>query len=254
MVGVAKDKRTLSKRVSRFLDRECRRDTRLAALLGALAEQGKGYLFGGILRDIAFSGIKPFASDIDIVYVGGAGSLVVLAGDGSPKNKFGGFRISTDRWVVDLWEARETWAFRNGVREYTGIESLLDTTITNWESVLYDLQGGGLICRETYFEELGRRYLDVVCDRNPNLLGMYVRLLKAYVCKDAVLLSGKAAETIAWGLRKYSLAEVHSYEKEHYGRTFVSAAAYSYLRGRTVGERLSDVALEGVQGRLSLDG
>ena len=255
MVGVAKSKVVLAKRVTRFLSRERSRDSRLHELLEVLGAEGEAYLFGGVLRDIALFGVDAFMSDLDVVFVGPDEQLMELERLGATKNRFGGFRIATDWWLVDLWEARQTWAFRSGVREYNGIESLLDTTITNWESVLYGLGGGRLVCREAYFEDLRRRYLDVVCEENPNALGMYVRLLKAYICKEASLLSVKAAETLAHGLEVYSLSDVNSYELEHYGRVFVSEADYAYLRGhadlREVGE--GRVMLEAIQRPLGFD-
>ena len=255
MGTIARNANALSKRVGRFLDRERSQDKGLDDLLGVLSEGMQAYLFGGVLRDIALFGIEHLPSDLDLVYEGSGACLRTAAVRAAERNRFGGLRIETERWVVDIWPACDTWAFREGVREYQGIESLLDTTITNWESVLYRLDQGTLIYRDRYFEDLCDRYLDIVCEQNPNALGMYVRLLKAYVCKEAALLSRKAADVIASGLRIYSLTDVNAYEREHYGRVFIDDSAYGYLMEYAeFGEAgLLGVMLEGIQRPLPLD-
>lgn len=256
MVGIAKDSVSLSKRVVRFLEREKQRDERLGGLLERLSAYDV-YVFGGVLRDLALFGAKGFSSDIDLVHLGNHRSVEEsIAMAGVRQNRFGGLRIATDFWFVDLWEARQTWAFRCGLKEYRGVDSLLETTITNWESVLFSLSNDRIICSERYFADLGRGYLDVVCEHNPNALGMYVRLLRAYVCKEAKLLSAKAAETIASGLCSYSLAEVNAYEASHYGQLHVNETAYKYLREHAYlgNPGLLAVELEGAQKALPLFG
>ena len=233
MLSIASNRGALSKRVRRFLERERARDKSLASLIACTNAYDNIYLYGGVLRDIALYGIARFRSDIDMVYVGGIPSteLVTVLGLPFHRNRFGGFRIQTERWSVDLWQAEKTWAFLEGLREYKSIESLLDTTITNWESILYCVDGGRLICKENYFDDLRRRYLDVVFDKNPNTLGMYIRLVRAYASKDASILSHKAAQVLSKGLRTHSFEEMSTYEMAHYSSVYISRGTYNYLKG-----------------------
>ena len=235
MTGTVKKSSDLVKRVRRFLLRERRRDRVLSSLLDRLESCRDVYLFGGVLRDIALYGITKLESDIDLVCVGSQ-DLVNSAVEGSglrfEKNKFGGLRVETERWFVDLWSAEDTWAFREGGREYTDIRSLLDTTITNWESILCCLNGCRLIHGENYFTDLNKRYLHVVFDKNPNPLGMYVRIMRAYACRHASVLSGRAARVLNEALSVYSLEDMSTYEREHYLYRYIVEDVYEHFKER----------------------
>ena len=257
MRGIAKSRGALSKRVKRFLQREYDKDKHLADLFRRIESLGNVYLFGGILRDIALYGIAEFGSDIDIVYTGKTSEvdLSTVGFVSAPRNRFGGIRIKTQRWFVDVWDAQQSWAFIQGYRKYRSIESLLDTTITNWERILYRVDGGELICDDNYFSDLQQRYLDVVLEENPNALGMYIRLLRAYAIKDASILSNKAAQIIGEGLSAYSFEEMNDYEKAHYSGAYISKETYDYLKGHDdIRNPIKDfVSLETRQGALPLD-
>ena len=257
MISTARNRNSLSKRVRRFLEREQAKDENLKKLLHSMKSLDSTYLFGGILRDIALYGIAQFGSDIDIVYTSKRTQAALAAIGDFPmeRNRFGGLRIKTKRWFVDLWEAEKSWAFIQGYREYKSIESLLDTTITNWESILYRVDGGQLICKDEYFHDLCQRYLDVVLDENPNTLGMYIRLVRAYAIKDASILSNKAAQVIREGLWAHSFEEMSDYEKAHFSGAYISKETYNYLKSHDDirDPRKSFVNLKSMQGALPFD-
>lgn len=233
MTGTVRKSSDLVKRVKRFLSRERERDRGLSSLLDILESCRDVYLFGGILRDIALYGITKLESDIDLVCVGShasVSSMVERNGFRFEKNKFGGVRVETERWFVDVWNAEDTWAFREGGREYADVGSLLDTTITNWESILCSLNGCRLIHRDSYFRDLNERYLHVVFDKNPNLLGMHVRIMRAYACRHASVLSGKAAQVVAEALNAYSFEDLSAYEKEHYRYRYIVEDVYEHFK------------------------
>ena len=255
MTSTVRNRNALSKRIGRFLDRERARDQALADLITRMTAHGRLYLYGGILRDIALYGIDEFRSDIDIVYVGGRPSFDIAQGLDVPieRNRFDGLRIRTERWLVDLWEARKTWAFQQGLREYESIESLLDTTITNWESILYRVDGGRLICKDSYFEDLHKGYLDVVFDANPNVLGMYIRLVRTCASKDVHTLSRRAAQIIGEALLTHSFEEMSAYEKVHYSSSYISKETYDYLHQGIQNSEGSLVNLGGKQELLPFD-
>ena len=232
----AKNKKDLAKRVNRFLLREKNKDDRLTELLKSLESRLFLYLFGGVVRDIAMYGNIEEPSDIDIVYVEdiAADEIESLLNTGfeTERNRFGGFRISTKHWSVDLWSARNTWAIREGHCNYDGIHSLLNTTITNWESILYGINTGSVICNSDYFRNLQSRYVDVVCDKNPNSVGMYVRIARGFALGGAKRFSSRAVRVLRHGLNEYSFSDISSYERTHYRASFIDEATYDYLLTR----------------------
>lgn len=255
MTRTARKPSDLVKRVRRFILRERKRDKVLAEFLDHLNSIQGVYLFGGVLRDIALYGISRLETDIDLVCDGAResiGSVVEESGLAFKTNRFGGFRIKTAHWFVDLWNARDTWAFREGGRRYDGVESLLGTTITNWESILFQLKGYRLIHAEGYFRDLNERYLHIVFDRNPNPLGMYVRVLRAYTCKDASVLSNRAARVLREALQKYSFEDLSDYEHAHYRAAHIGRKEYELFKEGIRKPSLLPVRLARPRGNLSL--
>lgn len=232
MVSVTANANVLSRRLRYFVRRERARDSKLAHLLDEVA--APAYLFGGVVRDLALYGKRDLANrEVDIDLVCGArgrlanGFFRRLAGvDGVARNKFGGFRLTTHLWKVDVWAAEDTWAFRQGKFRYESIESLLETTITNWEAILFRLDGGPLTCKESYFSDIHEGRLDIVFGDNPNPLGMYVRLVRACAEGRVRYLSAKARDLVRDALAAYSFENLRSYEKAHYRRRHIDELSY----------------------------
>ena len=229
---VATSRRGLEERVRRFVAKERARDAALTGLLDRLSQLSNAYLFGGVLRDIALFGGKQFErSDIDIVHEPYRAVELddMLEGLVYARNKFGGLRIGTDRWQVDLWQVKDTWAFRNGYVEYRGVESLLGTTITNWESILYRLDGGKVICSDAYLADIESGYLDIVLDQNPNPLGMCVRVLRLCSLHRELKLSDGATRFLRHAMTNFSSEDICSYEASHYGKAQLSGTRTYWL-------------------------
>ena len=227
----------LAKKVRYFLVREQKKDASLLRLLDELPSISPAYLFGGAIRDIALFGNRcPFKSDIDIVCDCQESQLrIFLEGfcvkEPLRENRFGGFRIKTETRSIDIWSAENTWAFKQGILAYKGIHSLLETTITNWESILFPLHGGPLIYREGYFEDILRGYLDIVLVENPNPMGMYVKVLRSHACKGALEFSRRVLEVLRKAVSEHSFEDFVSYEKAHYGDFHISNSIYSQIKG-----------------------
>ena len=241
MVQIAKNADDLAKRVRRFLDRERRKDDHLSSLLKDMSICPT-YLFGGIIRDIAFDGILErdgVMSDIDVVCWGRNNFVDRLVKyctgyEDIRRNKFGGYRISTRHWKVDVWDIRSTWAFRTGQISYQGPESILKTTITNWESILVRLDRahvnrGSVICDDNYFRDIARGYLDVVLEVNPNPIGMYVRILRAHASGRVLRLSRRAADLLRQAMSVHSFEDFSSYESGHYGHCLIERRSFGVL-------------------------
>lgn len=219
--------------MERFLRRERSRDAKLVDVLEVLGSGGRGFLFGGVVRDIALAGIDKFDSDIDVVVEGEGLDLGEFFGEyGARRNRFGGYRVQTDNWLVDFWMVQDTWAVREGIVEYHNVESLLGTTPFNWDSILLRLDSGAIICRANYFDELQRRYFDVVLEENPNPLGLATRMLRAIAKWEDVELSVKAVEAMKRMFRRYSYGEIKAYEMDHFKTHSVGESMYFALRKR----------------------
>ena len=232
MASVAENANVLSRRVRYFVKAERAKDSKLAKLLDEIATPA--YLFGGVVRDLALYGKRDLANrevDIDVVCAARGRQadrfFERLAEDHNvARNRFGGFRLTTRRWNVDVWAAEDTWAFRQGKFRYESVESLLETTITSWEAILFRLDGGPLTCKSSYFKDIQNGLLDVIFGDNPNPLGMYVRLMRACVDWPVSHLSERAREVVADALRTYSFDDLKSYEQEHYRRRYIDELAY----------------------------
>ena len=249
MTSIASDANKLTKRVRSFVKNERARDAALSRLLDEVVSPA--YLFGGVVRDLALYGKQSLPGrevDIDIVCGarGGSGSAFfefLEARMGVEKNRFGGFRMRTDHWNVDIWPAEDTWAFRTGNARYQSIESLLKTTITNWEAVLFRLDVGPLMYKPSYFKDILSGYLDVVLDDNPNQLGMYVRLVRACITGPVSCLSGKARGVFREGAERYSFENLMSYERDHYKCRYIKEADYQWITDAVLVAGAGDVQI-----------
>ena len=210
IVSDKRNVRTPTSSIHEFLDYLC-----------AAHPYGELYLFGGILRDVAMSGGKGFASDFDLVV---EGDWVHLTGYleklGASRNRFGGFRLYVEGWSVDIWGARETWAIREGLVQYRGIESLTRTTILNWDAILLNWRTGEVICPPDYFSDIQRCLMDVVLPENPNPLGAAVRVFR-HLCSRRAELTVKAAKYLSDAARNYSPETIVRTEKASYSQRVI---------------------------------
>ncbi len=206
----------------------------IAAFLDLIADampDGDVYLFGGILRDLALLGRKGFNSDIDLVVEGDWSHFVpYLESLKAHKNKFGGYRLMIGGWPVDIWNAEETWAIKHGLVEYKGVGSLTDTTVLNWDAILMNWRTKNFICRKNYFEDINSRVLDIVLDKNPNPLGMAVRVFRHLHLKDATKITPAAARYLAECAKIYSFDEIVKAELGSYRNSVIERALHEFFR------------------------
>ena len=194
--------------------------------ISASSVKGDIYLFGGIIRDLAFCGRGGFCSDIDIVTDGSLENVVpTLREYGAKRNKFGGYRLYVGEWPVDIWSAQETWAIKRGLVPYNGIGSLLDTTVLNWDAILMNWRTGNLIFRPDYFESVNGRLLDIVLSDNPNRLGMLVRVLRQLVMKKGIT-TDKARQYLIDAATEVPYQDVKGYETGSYYSPVISKRNY----------------------------
>ena len=190
-------------------------------------------MFGGLLRDIALFGGKDFNSDIDLVIDCSADMLADFFVENERlfyRNKFGGYRLEVGGWAVDVWPIHETWAFKTKQVCYKDRSSLLLTTITNWDSVIYSFKDGRIISDMSYLESLRSGELDIVLIANPNEAGVLVRVIRAICDKRAKILMPKLLGYLKDELPHWTASQVVSAQEELLGKVYLSREEFYSFR------------------------
>ena len=208
----------LKKRLDRFFFNSVPARTGLCEFVTDLTLITEAYVFGGLIRDIAFEGMRHFDSDVDIVYHAESSDAVMQYIRRYPHqvNKFGGVRFQVQSWQVDAWPIEQTWAFAAGVRNYASVNSLLETTITTWDSALYRLNDRRLILAEDFFPGLESGTLDLVLPENPNRLGLLVRLMRLLCGERVEAISPAVSKHLKYALQEHHINEIVEYEGAAY--------------------------------------
>ena len=212
-MAVATNSDILKKRVRRFFEKAPSERRAVMNVISDLSELAEVYIFGGLLRDLALSGVASFESDVDIVIRPFNVQAFHNWADenGFKPNKFGGFRLLKDRWLFDIWELDRTWAFRHDPSIPRTKYTLKDTTFFNWDAIAYDIKANQIICSQSYFCDLLQSRLEVNYEPNPNPLGTLVRSLK--FVKNGAKTGPKLTEFIRKNMGVNSDLEISQYDK-----------------------------------------
>lgn len=209
---------------------------------------GDVYIFGGVLRDLALFGKSGFNSDVDLVVEGDWREFVgYLESCGAKRNRFGGYRLQVGEWPIDIWNAKETWAIRQGFVEYSGIGSLINTTVLNWDAILMNWRTKRFVCDQRYLISLRERALDIVLEENPNPMGMAVRVFRHLSHKDAKSVSHTAVAYLGKCTKRYSFDELKRAEMRSYGDSIIDPALFLFFEelnaggGHSIFERYKSV-------------
>ena len=119
-------------------------------------------------------------------------------------NKFGGFRIRNAKWDIDIWTMKNTWVFAQGHVDYRNINSLLDTTLMSWDSVLYSFP--------------------------TNKIGAYVRLLRPIYGKNVVNLGEKATKSLYNFFLEVPTENIVDYEYKSYTTYYINNQKLARLK------------------------
>ena len=234
MISAANNKSTLKKRVIRFFDAPQRSE--LKTFIMELSEIGEVIAFGGVIRDIALYGIKNFNSDIDLVIdcpIESLDDFFRNSNSNSKKNKFGGYRTATKNWTVDAWPLKATWAFDKKKVKYIDRESLLQTTITNWDAIAYSFKDGEILCREDYFHLIRDGEIDLILECNPNSAGVLLRTLRSIFDGRAKKLMPKALSYLKKEFNQRTCNEIYSLQKKMFGKEFFTEENLEQLKQET---------------------
>lgn len=150
-----------------------------------LEQAGSIYLIGGVLREYRDNKRIIKLRDIDIV-IRVTDSDVwnrVLHSYSFKINRFGGYKLSCENLLVDIWEIEETWAYRNNIIQYnlnSCVELLPETVFLNLDSIVYDWNQE-IWYDKIYQKAMDTRILDIVLEKNPHLL---LNIVRTFVLKE----------------------------------------------------------------------
>lgn len=181
MVGPARDRQLLKRRIDAFLWRDQSMPVkRLRRLLDErFASIGRVAIIGGLVRDIARRGRASFRSDVDLVIDAPKAEVEELATHlAATANRFGGFAYHHPHWKVDFWALENTWAVVNGHVEASRLEDLVHSTFFDCDAILYDIQTRKVVAAEAYFERLARNEIDINLRANPSEDGNLLRAIR----------------------------------------------------------------------------
>jgi len=223
----------LLRNFNRFV-REMIEDRELVSFTRKLKPGAKFAIFGGMLRDISLSNQSNFSSDIDVVVDQKENTdfVNILKEYETKINSFGGFRVKVGRWYIDLWMLENTWAFKQGLVKEKSFKSLINTTFFNWDAIALELgnKKKTLYCKETYFEDLEKKYLTINLEENPNSLGVIAKTLRHFIIDNA---------NISKELANYVICNINASNKQYiYSKT----SEMSKIKGMS--KELIDMALK----------
>lgn len=231
MIDIAVNNQSFKKRVVRFFGSSKRAE--VLELIERLSVFGEVLVFGGLLRDIALFGAKGFNSDIDLVVDCSVDRLASFFSEGElvfNRNKFGGYRAEVGGWTIDVWPIRETWAFKHGCVAYNGRESLLLTTITNWDAVIFSFKDKRIMSNPFYLDCLRRGELDIVLTENPNKAGVLIRVVRTICDKRAKVLMPRLLKYLKQELPKWTSSQIASAQEELFGKVYLSRIEFCNFR------------------------
>jgi hypothetical protein len=228
----APDHKAAKKRLRRFFEEPTAERRHVPSFISRLADASDVFVFGGAVRDISLLGGAKFNGDVDIVVRSFDKSSLysILNSFDAKKNKFGGYRLQIGQWKFDVWEASETWAYKVGaVKEQTHL-SLLETTFFNWDAIVFDAHQGVLHHGPHYFTDLADKYLELVLEDNPNMLGAFVRALRTLSLSDEIRTGPKMSRFLKAKLAEIADTEIMSYEIGSFAKSYLSKTLLNDFR------------------------
>ncbi|WP_313559024.1 hypothetical protein [Ruminiclostridium cellobioparum] len=195
-------------------------------LLGNILNSGETMIIGGALREFKDNALTKIPRDIDIVVDTDDNSLSkILLPYNSIKNRFGGYKIIFNNFIIDIWCLKNTWAFKErkikcAPNEYSS--RLQDTVFLNIDAIVYNLTKD-IWYDEKYMEAVNTGILDVVLIENPQLALNIVRTILLRQ-KYSMQLSDCLRQIISNFVFRRSgyLPELMEAQLSHYKNTLIS--------------------------------
>ncbi|WP_068675259.1 hypothetical protein [Oceanobacillus sp. Castelsardo] len=138
-------------------------------LLSDLENNGELLLFGGCIRDYLDHEFEQIPRDFDIVLNDmfiDIDTILQMNKFSYRRNKFSGYKVFVDDIVFDIWDIRNTWAFKEDKLSYTEVSDLNKTVFLNIDSIFYNLNDCQLY-DNGFKDALSNQELDIVLADNP---------------------------------------------------------------------------------------
>lgn len=178
------------------------------------------YLFGGGVRDLLINNLDP-VRDLDFVIRSPNNEEIDLENYipndiNFKKNRFNGYKIFFNNYTIDIWDIKNTWAFKSNLLN-DSVENLLDSVYLNIDSLLYYLNENRYIkdCDKTY---KNIKQLDIILEETPY---EKLNLLRAIIYKNkySLKMSNKLKEKFykyTYSNKENLINEFMKLQKEHY--------------------------------------
>jgi len=221
-------KRTFAKRFASFLSvKSAVRNGLLGVVDTARKERLEGFVFGGAVRDVIFSGPKSFPRDVDIVFTDQSFARFSdrFHDQVIHRNRFGGLYLRVG-WVdFDVWPLGNTWAFKNVPGFIPSFESLPQTTFLSIDAIVVELwaKPGSKrrIYEQGFFKSLETKTIDLNLEENPFPA---LCILRSLVMSQRLQfrLTERLADYIVRNFHKVGMEGLIEANQKHYERPVIS--------------------------------
>lgn len=153
-------------------------------LFEKLVEIGDVYIIGGLLREYKdnnqINSLRDADFSINIKHK--EKWEKVIKDIPNQKNRFGGYKFNCSGFIVDVWDVKETWAFRNkiiDVDETEFFKYLSKSVFLNVDALIYDLSNNRWN-DAIYLQAMEKNEIDIVLEKNPFI---ELNLLRSMILK-----------------------------------------------------------------------
>jgi hypothetical protein len=147
------------------------------------------------------------------------------------KNRYDGYKVKfNNRIAVDVWNLKDTWAFRSNKLTATAT-NLMKSVYLNIDALVYSLSDDTFLdnCNISYLDIINKHLLDIVFDETPF---EELNLLRALVFRKrySLELSPKLTKRLMYYIKNDKSSTINSFMKlqiEHYNQVVISQTELS---------------------------
>jgi hypothetical protein len=235
-------------RLQRFV-RAIAKDDSIGSLLRAIGQtRAEAFAFGGMPRDVLFSG-PSFFGDVDI-FVSGTLDEAVLerATKVVGRTNFGGLRIVAGRYDVDIWELARSRAFLERKSLPISVPSLLSTVCFSTDAVSISFSSRRIVASKAFWKSLENRQIDFVSRPRDLDVLQATRAIRA-IAKHSLTPSRAVAEYVDEVLAVYGTVGILTAEERWRDKRYLDKLLLELAQRKVAGvlrndsrkELLSDV-------------
>ena len=148
-------------------------DKKALEFVRVLSEELDLIVFSGVIRDF-YLNHHGEVRDLDLVVKHNFHHLESIINNFEEvqynKNSFGGYKIKISNLTIDIWNAEDTWAFKERKMQQDCIfieENLPKSCFFNFSSIVYDIKRKKFINSKNFQKFLKTKTLDIILEANP---------------------------------------------------------------------------------------